>query len=396
MNAKQPDLVFTRYLYVKNQAILSLVLSLLKREEECIFWAFELYHSGYKKELLDLIVKIYYDFYAVLHPTFEKILFQKIDVCVSLFDNPNETLERAEIYNLLKNLMNRSSSVDVFMLKILTIKQTKYKIVDASKDTSKDAWREMLSEQCDFFEISKKVVSISLKNLNTELEIILDCFCDLLPDLYKESDKKIDIIRWKKYKKYSKNHLPFFLSRIIGFIRLYGEKSNLKQTKKPTIPYIVFDTTDNDYPTLKDVLPRKVLQMATKYSIQDVEFLELFCSSKDIHDYQNNYKNNWLYYASFSPIWNNRIREKNGKIDTEKKLVDFEDDDMDTFYDEFGYEPDEQSIETQNRNIGPLRPFSREKMKEFIDKYNKNGVVSFDEKIDGKIDETIWQKNNIF
>ena len=56
----------------------------------------------------------------------------------------------------------------------------------------------------------------------------------------------------------------------------------------------------------------------------------------------------WLYYASISPIWHERIKQHNGVIDEEKQAVRFEDDDnIDTFYSSWGYDPDEQSKQIQ-------------------------------------------------
>jgi hypothetical protein len=100
------SVIFTRFLYVKNQVVLSLILSLLKREEECIFWGFELFYSGYKTELLEIIVKIYYDFYAVLNPTFEKILFQ---------NNPSEDFIYLKELQLKKYKIVISSFVTYFI-----------------------------------------------------------------------------------------------------------------------------------------------------------------------------------------------------------------------------------------------------------------------------------------
>lgn len=385
------SVIFTRYLYVKNQVILSLILSLLKREEECIFWGFELFYSGYKTELLEIIVKIYYDFYAVLNPTFEKILFQKIDQCNLIFKENNDIKENKEtpefiIYNLLQNLKNCYSSIDIFMLKILTEKTT----IKKEKKVNKE-WSEIIMS-FDFKEITKKIVCS--KNPNTEIEIVLDCFCKLLPDKYKETDKKIDIIRWKKYKKYVKNHTSFFLSRMMSFCKLYKDDASTNNLKTKKKHYIVFDVLDissdiNLYNSSNDViLPRKLLQFATKFSIQEVEFLELFCSSIDVKHYHYN----WLYYASFSPIWDKRIRENNGKIDNENKSVEFDDEDIETFYEKYGYEPDEQPIEIQNRNIGKLRPLNKERIDEFIDKYNKNGFIKFNEIFNEK---TIYSENDI-
>ena len=51
---------------------------------------------------------------------------------------------------------------------------------------------------------------------------------------------------------------------------------------------------------------------------------------------------NWLYYASYTPIWNRRIIKYNGVIDHETKSVSIENDEFSKNYD---YEPDEQSRE---------------------------------------------------
>jgi hypothetical protein len=64
----------------------------------------------------------------------------------------------------------------------------------------------------------------------------------------------------------------------------------------------------------------------------------------------NIFRNDWLFYSNFSPIWKTRILEYNGIIDFERKKIIFEnDDDLENFYDNYGYEPDEQSIEIQKR-----------------------------------------------
>jgi hypothetical protein len=58
----------------------------------------------------------------------------------------------------------------------------------------------------------------------------------------------------------------------------------------------------------------------------------------------------WLYYASFSPIWLARINEFWGTINHTDKTVTFIDDDNEeAFYDLYGYEPDEQTMETQEK-----------------------------------------------
>ena len=54
----------------------------------------------------------------------------------------------------------------------------------------------------------------------------------------------------------------------------------------------------------------------------------------------------WLYYCSKTPIWEERIRAFGGTVDDEKKCVEFADDDaLESFYDNWGFEPDEQPTE---------------------------------------------------
>lgn len=64
----------------------------------------------------------------------------------------------------------------------------------------------------------------------------------------------------------------------------------------------------------------------------------------------HSFRDDWLFYACFSPIWKNRFLENNGTIDIQKKSVMFKNDnDLEKFYNKYGYEPDEQSLEIQKR-----------------------------------------------
>ena len=59
------NFIFTRYLYEKQEVGYSLLHALLqKKEEEAIFWARELYDSGFEEELYEFLWVIFQDFYA--------------------------------------------------------------------------------------------------------------------------------------------------------------------------------------------------------------------------------------------------------------------------------------------------------------------------------------------
>ena len=60
----------------------------------------------------------------------------------------------------------------------------------------------------------------------------------------------------------------------------------------------------------------------------------------------------WLYHAAFSPIWGARIKDFGGILNHETKKIDFPDDDiLEEFCENYGYEPDEQKLEVQKKNI---------------------------------------------
>ena len=69
------------------------------------------------------------------------------------------------------------------------------------------------------------------------------------------------------------------------------------------------------------------------------------------------YRNHWLYYASFSLLWKERIEKYKGIIDSETRHVNFSEVDdlaeelLQEFYDLYGLEPDEQRLSVQNKSI---------------------------------------------
>ena len=55
---------------------------------------------------------------------------------------------------------------------------------------------------------------------------------------------------------------------------------------------------------------------------------------------------NWLYYCRNCPVWKDRISRGGGRFSERTKTVTFDSDDaLESFYDEWGLEPDEQSRE---------------------------------------------------
>jgi hypothetical protein len=66
------------------------------------------------------------------------------------------------------------------------------------------------------------------------------------------------------------------------------------------------------------------------------------------------YHQSWLACASFSPIWMARIKAHGGDRTANNKVVFAKEEDEELFYEKYGYEPDEQPMEVQRRNIPPI------------------------------------------
>ena len=106
------EIQFTRYLYEKEEVKLSFIMCLLNKKEESIFWAYELFYSGLKIELISLFWSVYYDFYYTLNPSFEKYLQQKLKNNLEFEPNCENLLAM-----IVNNFIIRPYSMDIFMLK---------------------------------------------------------------------------------------------------------------------------------------------------------------------------------------------------------------------------------------------------------------------------------------
>lgn len=91
-------------------------------------------------------------------------------------------------------------------------------------------------------------------------------------------------------------------------------------------------------------------------------------------DIEDAYRNNWLYYVLQTPYWSDKLQ--NVDIDEDEKAVTFKtDDEHDAFYEEFGYEPDEQPLEIQQMATCKI-----ENVTDWVAFYKKyRGVAEIDE-----------------
>lgn len=97
--------------------------------------------------------------------------------------------------------------------------------------------------------------------------------------------------------------------------------------------------------------PANYLRAVSRFPIRKNEslFLQAYVASSYESgapiDTAKPYLEHWLYFASHTPLWKQRILAySSARINHEKQMVEFDNDDhAEAFYQEYGYEPDEQA-----------------------------------------------------
>lgn len=180
----------------------------------------------------------------------------------------------------------------------------------------------------------------------------------------------------------NKHHIPgTFIINMVNykysiskFVKKYYKikckdvKSNTKYSNK----VIYMKSEDSEKYTTK-IYPEKAyktLAFECKYFIR--KQMNTLCIKPVKYD-REIYTTNWLYYASKARIWSDRITMYNGKIDDEKKEVIFDTiENKEKFDDQYDLEPDEQSLETQQKSLG-LDDDVQFSINDLIEKYG--GVI---------------------
>jgi hypothetical protein len=320
---------------------------------------------------------MYYEFYYTSNPSFEKYLLKKLNTNLNFEANCENGLAM-----IVNNFMIRPHSMDIFMLK---------QIVNMCEFETNDAILEAVLQSEDYMILASLVLS----------EIKDECLVDTLSQVIHYFTKKGLILDSKKivaeYKKIIKNDYHsnnnnkriILLSRIIHY---FTSTKNLKMGKNIYVhiepeDVIIYENIYADLrrDDLRPILPAyKILPLATIYYIDQYNYLSLFHLKREKNNIITAYRDNWLYYASFSLLWRERIIRHKGIIDEKTQTVTFEeeeksDDNEQAFYNEFGYEPDEQKIETQNKTIQEIK--SERTWSSYYSEHKNSGVIELDDDI---------------
>ena len=359
------NLIFTRYLYLKDEVKIALLLSILNKSDDAIFWAYELYYSGYKNELFAFIWQIYYDFFATQNPSFAAYLSKKLS---------SNAIEDRLVSSIIQNLLIRSFNTDVFLLRTIS----ECFELDVENDL------ERILENKDYRQLATYILSNKEQKEIDIYKIVLTYF-----KLTNQQKRINELTNSISNNSMSTNVILLAnVLSLITFDKSQSKKVNFYVCVDPVevVQYETIDAVDN-------LKPYRILKQACICQIDEHSFQNLFQSFRN-QKIQNGlkvkydgwtrraisekYSDKWLYHAAFSPIWFNRIKSFKGYIDYQKNEVKFIDEDWEeAFYNKYGYEPDEQPLFVKENTLGKNMN-EKSTWHQFFAKYKKAGLIDTD------------------
>ena len=338
---------FTRYLYIKEEVRCALLCAILsRRKDEALFWAAELFCSGYEDEALGLLWEIYYDFYAALNPSFETYLIRKCGD-TSL---PRHSL----IISIITNICLKPYTTDVYVLRQMfsgAVLSASTTIMEPSKWFAEEDFKTLVTYILSKPMTPQVMCEIRMKALKwCGAKTCLKMRTPPPSSSCNVSDRRrflshiIQIFTLQVYEVPKKNRLNIS-DKFIDIMKATGF-APIVPTANPSTPIKNFSEFS------KTIRAQNILKMGCKYKINESGFLPLF----ELQRYKIGetgmlirYHSEWLHYASVTPLWADRISKFGGAPDISKKQVIFNDiSKEEAFYELHGLEPDEQPLEVQD------------------------------------------------
>ena len=361
------NLVFTRYLYIKDEVKTALLISILNKSDDAIFWAYELYYSGYKNELYAFIWQIYYDFFATLNPSFAVYLSKKLS-------NQKDIDDRL-ISSIIQNLLIRSYNTDIFLLRTISEVFESEEASDSEASDSEESIEDLLETKN-----YRQLASYILLN-KTDLE---------LEETYK---KVLNYFKLTNQKRATLSNATVSKQIILlaNIMSLFNtEAQNLVKKKNF---YVRVDPEEVvQYETIEAtnlLKPYRILAQACSRKIQH-DFAKLFqgfrnqlspLEKEKYNEWTNRaavekYSDNWLYHAAFSPEWFARIMSCKGYVDYQNQQVKFVSEEWeDAFYNKFNYDPDEQPLFVKENALKLIKSDNTSTWQQFFAKYKRCGLI---------------------
>ena len=322
----------TRYLYPNGWVMSSLVWAVLDQNaDEALFWAYELYYSGFKQDVFDLLISIHIVFYHEKYPHQTDVLYPLLEKWYHQEKIPH------------KKFRHHDTIVGAILMNIM------YYYDEGAQMN--------MPYTCSLSQLMRKRAGVNY------LETVVQGAESLQP---KNAGEPTQEAR-RSFASSTTNidgfsPIEFTLHDLKPYQTIYTKPPNviLQDACRFPLRTIGCDVCD----TKKYVTEAGVYEMALSY-------LKIPWRVMYIQELQNK----WLYYASFSHIWLKRIVDNHGKRYHEMQSVIFDtEDDEEKFYQEFQYEPDEQSVAVQ-KSIGIDVSYTTISWLDFYNKYGKENAI---------------------
>ena len=302
----------TRFLYNKMYVEYSLLLSLLKRDQdEALFWSFELYFSGFKRETLLLLWKYYFTLYSAFYVSLEPFLQEQTNIWL---DNQSD---HKVIGTIVLNLVSREPCIDTYCMMHNMLPHI-----------------EIIRAYCEDIQSSNE----PLKCLNVLKSYVKnnDCFKGRgQKGILKVLKKTLQIDLLRSIAKYA------CISRLLSGLFLLDTDNKMDPKKFIYMDEERLEQYMNDLPVIMKAW--KIPKKRCVYTVSIPPHNEAVDTNSFFH--------NWIFYTWETPVWRNRIQSYNGdKCDTSIMFQD--EDEEEEFFNYFNFEPDEQRIEVINNWLG--------------------------------------------
>ena len=326
-------LALSKHLYFVDELKWAFINAILRRNvKEAIFWITEFYESGYENETWKLIYVTYCCFYFKNYSYYLKSIDKKYKIWL-------DTKNFHEILNIVYRF-SKMIKKDFTFFKIFW-SQLKCKKINI----------ELENDIYDKYN-ANGLYKILINSLKVKKYGNLWFFAQL------NFDKTLNILK-KYYKhkfKFKNTEVNDKKVQLMMQIYILNEgKMKSRPTIKVTKSLIKFyESIIND----EKCESYRILKRKRLFGIPN----EIGCFNLERYNYsreelENNYFYKWEFMASKSKIWNERINTWFGEFDKNNNIKFSNDDLEEKFYEKYGLEPDEQSIETHNKSINSIEKY---------------------------------------
>lgn len=332
-------LELTEHLYIKDEVIMSLKQCILKKKplHETLYWLWELYYSG--EDIDRIVFDIFLEFYSALNPHLYRYINLKRKKYL-------KTKDLKEIASIVSNLRINVPCLDSYLINYYLENPNKCFPLKIYK--KKINYCLQLNEKKELIPLIMSIYHYNIKNiayylLSSLKKYDVEVIFDELINYYKHRDTPHNIknILWSECKSVK------LLISFIVYMNSLDERIN-NQSK-----YIAVDTNIvNSLNKHFNLKPSKVYYTLKEKRIYETHYeLGPFNYSRlSVPSLKEECCYYWEFYCSHTPSWKNRFDKYS--VSFKDKSIQFENDDLlEEFYENYGFEFDEQSIETQEKSI---------------------------------------------